>query len=136
MGLAVILNRLGPTDCASPGEPDLTSGSPCCRLVGDDAACRTRRCCLVILSAESVERSTTHLCQIFDVTWLLCHPDLSRLRIYDLVPGSPTRPGSTLQDGVGRLRLGRLLAPGMIDCSMSIGHVSAYLGPAAVQSGD
>src|SRR3954468_13697750 len=68
------------------------------------------------------------------MTWLLCHPDLSGLRIYDLVPGAPTGIGSTLQDGVCRLRLGRLLAPDMVDCSVSIGHVSAYLGPAAVQS--
>src|SRR3954462_13642544 len=98
--------------------------------------CRARRCCLVVLSAESAERSTTHLCQIFNVTWLLCHPDLSGLRIYDPVPGAPTGLGSTLLDGVCRLRLGRLLALGMVDCSMSIGHVSAYLGPAAVQSDD
>src|SRR3954462_6019618 len=96
--------------------------------------CRARRCCLVVLSAESAERSTTHLRQIFDVTWLLCHPDLSGLRIYDPIPGAPTGLGSTLQDGVGRLRLGRPLAPGMIDCSVAIGHVSAYLGPAATQS--
>src|SRR3954470_2664355 len=70
------------------------------------------------------------------MTWLLCHPDLSGLRIYDLVPGAPTGLGSTPQDGVCRLRLGRLLAPGMVDCYVSIGHVSAYLGPAAVQSND
>src|SRR3954466_1267686 len=94
------------------------------------------RCSRVVLSAESAERSTTYLCQIFNMTWLLCHPDLSGLRIYDLVPGAPTGPGSTLQDGVGRLRLGRLLASGMTDCSVAIGHVSAYLGPAAVQSDD
>ena len=29
-------SRLGPTDCASPDEPDLTSDGPCCRPVGDD----------------------------------------------------------------------------------------------------
>src|SRR4051812_18237249 len=98
--------------------------------------CRARRCGLVVLSAESAERSTTHLCQIFDVTWLSCHPDLSGLRIYDLVPGAPTGPGSNLQDGGYRLRLGRLLALDMIDCSRSIGHVIAHLGPAAVQSVD
>src|SRR4051812_10518053 len=98
--------------------------------------CRARRCGLVVLSAESAERSTTHLCQIFDVTWLLCHPDLSGLRIYDLVPGAPTGIGSTLQDGVCRLRLGRLLAPDMVDFSVSIGHVNAYLDAAVVQSDD
>src|SRR3954462_10558090 len=96
--------------------------------------CRARRCCLVVLSAESAERSTTHLRQIFDVTWLLCHPDLSGLRIYDPVPGAPAGLGSTLQDGVCRLRLDRLLASGRADCSLAIGRVSAYLGPAAVQS--
>src|SRR3954465_4470859 len=99
-------------------------------------ACRTRRCCLVILSAESAERSTTHLSQIFDVTWLLCHPDLSGLRIYDTVPGAPTGLGSNLRDGVCRLRLGRLLTSGRADCSRAIGHVSGHLGPAAVQSDD
>src|SRR3954468_23864947 len=97
-------------------------------------ACKTRRCCLVFLPAESAERSTTHLCQIFDVTWLFCHPDLSGLRIYDPVPGAPTGVGSTLWDGVCRLRLGRLFAYGRTDCSVAIGRVSAYLGPAAVQS--
>src|SRR3954467_11102849 len=70
------------------------------------------------------------------MTWLLCHPDLSGLRIYDPVPGAPTGLGSTLPDGVCRLRLGRLLAPGMTDCSVAIGHVNAYLGPVAVQSDD
>src|ERR1043165_8574035 len=29
-------SRLGPTDCASPGDPDPTSGCPCCSLVGYD----------------------------------------------------------------------------------------------------
>src|SRR4051812_33924865 len=97
-------------------------------------ACRARRRGFVVLSAESAERSTTHLCQIFDVTWLLCHPDLSGLRIYDPVPRDPTGLGSTLQDGVCRLRLGQLLASGRADCSVAIGRVSGYLGPAAVQS--
>src|SRR3954465_920868 len=101
-------------------------------MMNSGASC----CSHVVLSAESAKRSTTHLCQIFDVTWPLCHPDLSGLRIYDLVPGASTGPGSTLQDGVCRLRLGRLLALGMVDCSVSIGHVSAYLDPAAVQSDD
>src|SRR3954471_9815215 len=99
-------------------------------MMNSGASC----CNHVVLSAESTERSTTHLCQIFDVTCLLCHPDLSGLRIYDPVPGAPTGLGSTLQDGVCRLRLGRLLAPVMIDCSVAIGHVSAYLVPAAAQS--
>src|SRR3954462_8299415 len=96
--------------------------------------CRARRCCLVVLSAESAERSTTHLRQIFNVTWLLCHPDLSGLRIYDPVPGATTGLGSTLRNGVCRLRLGRLLASDRADCSVAIGHVSGHLGPAAVQS--
>src|SRR3954469_5157366 len=100
------------------------------------AACRARRCGLVGLSAESAERSTTHLLQIFDVTWLLCHPDLPGLRIYDPVPGAPTGLGSTLRDGVCRYRLGQLLTSGRVDYSTAIGHVSGYLGPAAVQSGD
>src|SRR4051812_25443153 len=92
-------------------------------------------CCLVVLSAESAERSTTHLGQICEVTWLLCHPDLSGLRIYDLVPGAPTGPRSTLGNGEEyRLHLGRLVALGMVDYSRSIGHASAYLGPAAAQS--
>src|SRR3954470_11787278 len=100
------------------------------------ATCRARRCGLVVLSAASAERSTTHLWQIFDVTWLLCHPDLSGLRIYDTVPGAPTGFGSTLRDGVCRLRLGRLLTSGRADCSRSIAHVSGHLGKAAVQSDD
>src|SRR3954469_6458915 len=29
-------SRLGPTDCASPGDPDSTSGCPCCSLLGND----------------------------------------------------------------------------------------------------
>src|ERR1041385_7984094 len=61
-----------------------------------------RRCGLVVLSAESAERSTTHLCQIFEVTWLLCHPALSGLCIYDLVLGPPTGLGST--------------SPGVVSC--------------------
>ena len=45
--------------------------------------------------------------------------------------------GQLLQDGEEyRLRLGRLLALGMFDCSRSTGHVSAHLGPAAAQSID
>ena len=45
--------------------------------------------------------------------------------------------GQLLWSGeVYRLRLGRLLAFGMVDCSRSIGHTDAYLGPAAVQSAD
>src|SRR3954466_10197740 len=59
---------------------------------------------------------------------------ISRDCAFMTLPGAPTGLGSTLQDGVCRLRLGRLLAPGMIDCSVAIGLVSAYLGPAAVQS--
>src|ERR1041385_7027687 len=62
-----------------------------------------RRCGLVVLSAESAKRSTTHLCQIFEVTWLLCHPDLLGLRIYDLVLGLPTGRGST--------------SPGVVSCT-------------------
>ena len=69
------------------------------------------------------------------MTWLLCHPDLSGLCIYDLVLGAPIGPGSTLRDGEDyRLRLGRRLALGLTDCSMPIGHAGAQLGPAAVQS--
>src|SRR3954466_11234163 len=94
-------------------------------MMNSGASC----CSHVVLSAESAERATTHLCQIFDVTWLLCHPDLSGLRIYDPVPGSPTGLGSTLRDGVCRLCLGRLPASDMSDCSMTIGHVSSYLAP-------
>ena len=68
------------------------------------------------------------------MTWLLCHPDLSGLRIYDLVPGAPTGPGSTLRDGEDyRLLLCRLLALGLINCSMSIGHAGAQLGPEVAQ---
>src|ERR1043165_4737702 len=29
-------SRLGPTDCASSGDPDPTSGCPCCSLIGYD----------------------------------------------------------------------------------------------------
>src|SRR3954469_12509271 len=99
-------------------------------MMNSGASC----CSHVVLSAESAERSTTHLCQIFEVTWLPCHPDLSGLRIYDLVLGASTSPGSTLQDGGYRLRLGRLLALGIDDCSGSIGHAGAYLSPTAAQS--
>src|ERR1041385_5151732 len=78
-----------------------------------------RRCGLVVLSAESAKRSTTHLRQIFDVTWLLCHPDLSGLRIYDLVLVLLT--GLEVNSSRGgesyRLRLGRLVALGKVDCS-------------------
>src|SRR3954462_10316246 len=80
---------------------------------------RARRCGLVVLSAESSERSTTYLCQIFDVTWLLCHPDLSGLRIYDLILGPPTglRVNFSRDGGMHRLRLGRLVALGRVDRS-------------------
>ena len=45
--------------------------------------------------------------------------------------------GQLLWSGeVCRLRLGRLLALGMVDCSRSIGHTGACLGPDAVQSAD
>src|SRR3954468_23399656 len=78
-----------------------------------------RRCGLVVLSAESAERSTTYLCQIFDVTWLLCHHDLLGLRIYDLVLGPPNGLGVNFsRDGkLFRLRLGRLVGLGRVDCS-------------------
>ena len=78
-----------------------------------------RRCGLVVLSAESAERSTTHLCQIFGVTWLLCHPDLSGLRIYDLVLVPPTNIGVNFSKGsrLYRLHLGRLVVLGGVDCS-------------------
>ena len=43
--------------------------------------------------------------------------------------------GQLSPDGeVYRLRLGRLLALGRVDCSWAIGHASAHLGPAAAQS--
>src|ERR1044072_1081170 len=88
--------------------------------------CEARRSGLVVLSAESAERSTTHPCQSLDVTWLLCHPDLSGLRINGFVPAPPTGPGSTsLEEEVCRLRLGRLLALGKVDCLLAIGHASA-----------
>src|ERR1041385_4639797 len=78
-----------------------------------------RRCGPVVLSAESAERSTAHLCQIFDVTWLLCHPDLSGLRIYDLVLVLLTGLGVNFSRGgkLYRLRLGRLVALGRVNCS-------------------
>src|SRR4051812_47949215 len=81
-----------------------------------------RRCGLVVLSVESAERSTTYLCQIFDVTWLLCHPDLSGLCIYDLVLGPLTGLGVNFsRDGrMCRLRLGRLVALGRVDCSRQL----------------
>src|SRR4051812_30289794 len=90
-----------------------------------------RRCGLVVLSAESAERSTTHLCQIFDVTWLLCHPDLSGLRIYDLVLGPSTGLGVNFSKGgkLYRLRLGRLVVLGRVDCSRQ----SAVLMPTSAQ---
>src|ERR1041384_7759097 len=96
--------------------------------------CRARRCGLVVLSAESMERSTTHLCQILDVTWLLCHPDLSGLRINGFVLASPSDLGSTFLGGRGvptvpgptaGSRQGRLL--------WALGRAGAYLGPAADQ---
>ena len=78
--------------------------------------CGARRSGLVVLSAESAERSTRHPCQSLDVTWLLCHPDLSGSRIDDLylplrVTSSQLSPG----DKVCRLRLGQLLALGRVD---------------------
>ena len=78
-----------------------------------------RRCVLVVLSAESAKRSTPYLCQIFDVTWPLCHPDLSGLRIYDLVLVPPTDIGVNFSRGsrLYRLRLGRLVVLGGVDCS-------------------
>src|SRR3954465_10235814 len=99
-------------------------------------ACRARRCGLVVLYAESAERSITHFWQIFGVTLVLCRLDLLGLSIYGPVPGAPTGLGSTLRDGVCRLRLGRLLTSGRADFSREIGHVSGHLGPAAVQSDD
>src|SRR3954465_13682151 len=90
-----------------------------------------RRGGLVVLSAESAERSTPYLCQIFDVTWLLCHPDLSGLRIYDPVLESPTGFGVNFSRGgrFYRLRLGRLVALGEVDCSWQ----SAVLTPTSAQ---
>src|ERR1041385_4597927 len=99
---------------------------------------RARRCGLVVLSAESAERSTPYLCQIFDVTWPPCHPDLSGLHIYDLVIVPPTGVGVNFYKGsrLFRLRLGRLVVLGEVDCSGAIGLADAYLGPAAGQSDD
>src|ERR1041385_907098 len=79
----------------------------------------SRRCGLVALSAESAERSTPHLCHIFDVIWLLCHPDLSGLCIYDLVLVPSTDLGVNFSRGSRsyRLRLGRLVVLGRVDCS-------------------
>src|ERR1041385_1539944 len=78
-----------------------------------------RRCGLVALSAESAERSTPHLCQIFDVAWPLCHPDISGLHIYDLVLVPSTGLGVRFFRGsrLHRLRLGRLVVLGGVDCS-------------------
>src|ERR1041385_6544278 len=86
-----------------------------------------RRCGLVVLSAESAERSTLHLCQIFDVTWPLCHPDLSGLRIYDLVlvPLTDLRVNFSRGSRSYRLRLGRLVVLGRVNC---VGQ-SAYRCP-------
>ena len=42
----------------------------------------------------------------------------------------------SLDGEVYRLRLGRLLALGRVDCSWAIGHAGAHLGPAAAQSVD
>jgi hypothetical protein len=80
---------------------------------------RARRRGLVVLSAESAERSTSYLCQIFDVTWPPCHPDLPGLHIYDLVIISPTGVGINFSKGsrLFRLRLGRLVVLGEVDCS-------------------
>src|ERR1041385_8335405 len=77
------------------------------------------RCGLVVLSAKSAERSTPHLRQIFDVTWPLCHPDLSGLRIYDLVlvPSTDLRVNFSRGCRSYRLRLGRLVVLGRVDCS-------------------
>src|ERR1041385_7479202 len=90
-----------------------------------------RRCGLVVLSAESAERSTPYLCRIFDATWPPCYPDLPGLRIYDPVPGLPTGPGVNFsrRSKVCRLRLGRLVALGRIDCSRQ----SAVLTPTSAQ---
>src|ERR1041385_8339423 len=78
-----------------------------------------RRCGLVALSAGLAERSTPHLYHIFDVIWLLCHPDLSGLRIYDLVLVPPTNIGVNFSKGsrLYRLHLGRLVVLGGVDCS-------------------
>src|SRR4051812_27366327 len=91
----------------------------------------TRRCGLVVLSAESAERSTPYLCQIFDVTWLLCHPDLSGLNIYGPILGSLTGLGVNFSRGgrLYRLRLGRLVVLGKVDCSGK----SAMLIPTSAQ---
>src|ERR1041385_6615978 len=90
-----------------------------------------RRCGLVALSAESAERSTPYLSRIFDVTWPLCYPDLPGLRIYDPAPGLPTGPGVNFSKSskVCRLRLGRLVALGRVDCSRQ----SAVLMPTSAQ---
>ena len=90
-----------------------------------------RRCGLVALSAESAERSTPYLCQIFDVTWPPCHPDLSGLCIYDLVIVPPTGVGVNFSTGsrLFRLRLGRLVVLGKVDCSGQ----SAFQMPTSAQ---
>src|SRR4051812_7508243 len=94
--------------------------------------CRARRCGLVVLSAESAERSTTHLCQILDVTWLLCHPDISGSRIGDLyLPLRVTSSQLSPEREVCRLRLGQLMAIGQGRLLWAIGSANAHLGPAA-----
>src|ERR1041385_4463592 len=89
------------------------------------------RCGLVVLSAKSAERSTPHLRQIFDVTWPFCHPDLSGLRIYDLVLVPSTDLGVNFSRGsrLYRLRLGRLVVLGRVDCPGQ----SAVLMPISAQ---
>src|ERR1041384_4984825 len=99
--------------------------------------CEARRSGLVVLSAESAERSTTHPYQSLDVTWLLCHPDLSGLRINGFVLALPIGPGSTFL-GEG----GVTTAPGPTVSSrqgrLLLGNRPrwCYLGPAAGQSAE
>src|ERR1043165_1090147 len=101
--------------------------------------CEARRSGLVVLSAESAERSTTHPCQSLDVTWLLCHPDLSGLRINGFVlapptgPGStfpgggvPTAPGPTVSSRQGRLLLGN--RPRWCYLDPAVGQSAEFLG--------
>ena len=99
--------------------------------------CRARRCGHVVLSAESAERPTIHHCQSLNVTWLLCHPDLSGSRIDDLyLPLRVTSSHLSPEGKVCRLRLGRLMAAGQGRLHWAIGDANGHLGLAADQSAE
>src|SRR3954469_22568779 len=89
-------SRLGPTDCPSPSDPGPTSGGAGHKLVGHDGFFIGLGGAVLSPFPQNRRRGRQRIsCQILDVSWLLCHPDLSGLRINFLVLASRRGLGST-----------------------------------------